>query len=293
MHERLGHATARHPIDVIRKRAGRIAGLDLRRLPRRWRRIGDVLILVFPADLSPWKDALAPIYAEVLGARTVVEDLAWVHGAWRVPEVRWLWGGGTETVLREDGVRFRLDVRQVMFSAGNVSERIRMGRISRPGETVVDLFAGIGYFSLPIALHSKPERVVACEANPVAFHYLEDNIAGNRAGAVEARFGDCRAVAPDGVADRVVMGHFDADRYLDVAFRAARHRVTIHFHALLRGPDHRTGTVSDLLRREGQRAGFSLSDAQVRIVKSYRPHVRHVVADATFVWAETKDICSR
>lgn len=36
-----------------------------------------------------------------------------------------------------------------MFSSGNVSEKLRMAGMKCAGETVVDLFAGIGYYVLP------------------------------------------------------------------------------------------------------------------------------------------------
>lgn len=36
-----------------------------------------------------------------------------------------------------------------MFSSGNRSEKLRMGKLDCRDEVVVDLFAGIGYFVLP------------------------------------------------------------------------------------------------------------------------------------------------
>src|SRR5881396_1137002 len=98
------------PIEAIRREAGRIPGLDVRRLPRRWEKIGDVLLVRLPREVFQWRDAIAPIYARALGAKTVVEDLGSIHGPWRVPEVRRVWGDGTETVHVENGVRFKLDV---------------------------------------------------------------------------------------------------------------------------------------------------------------------------------------
>jgi tRNA wybutosine-synthesizing protein 3 len=51
---------------------------------------------------------------------------------------------------REAGVTYVLDVTRCMFSSGNTSERARMGRLNCSGETIVDLFAGIGYFTIPL-----------------------------------------------------------------------------------------------------------------------------------------------
>lgn len=73
----------------------------------------------------------------------------------------------------------------------------------------MDLYAGIGYYTLPIAVHGKAARVVACEWNPNACLALRHNVAANGvAGRVEVLFGDNRETTralPDGVAHRVRM----------------------------------------------------------------------------------------
>lgn len=265
------------PFQRIAERARR-AGLDPRAFPRRWEKIGDVLVLKLPPSLDVPREALAALYATVLDAKTVVEYVGGVQGPWRLPNVRWLWGGGTETVHLEDGVRFALDVAKVMFSSGNLPERIRMGRHPGTGEVVVDLFAGIGYFSLPMAVHSKAARIVACEANPVAFRYLEDNVRINRVTSIEPRLGDCRDVAPTGIADRVVMGHFDAYDFLDVAFRAAKGRATIHLHGLV-GPRHPASEFERRFEEDARRNGFETVSRALRRVKSHGRKVWHVVLD--------------
>src|SRR5207249_9792047 len=111
----------------------------------------------------------------VLGARTVVQDVSGIHGPLRRPDVRVLWGNGTETVHVEGGIRYALDVARVMFSSGNLAERMGLADRVRPGVVVVDLFAGIGYFSLPIAVRSRAKRVYACELNPGSLRDLVEN----------------------------------------------------------------------------------------------------------------------
>ncbi len=268
------------PMEAIRRAAGGIEGLDPRGLPSKWELVGGVLVLRFPPPLRPQAERLAPLYAGVLRAKTVVEDVAGIRGDWRVPQVRWLWGDGTETEHWEDGVRFRLDVAKVMFSSGNLDERIRMARVPRAGETVVDLFAGIGYFSIPMAVHSRPARIVACEANPDAFRYLEENVRANRAGCVETRLGDCREVAPSGEADRIVMGYLRAEEFLGTAFRAARDSCAIHLHGLVRDRWVPRPPLMQTLYLEAARHGFVVSSVRLRKVKSVGPRAWHAVVDA-------------
>ena len=57
---------------------------------------------------------------------------------------------------RENGIRYALDAAKCMFSSGNVSEKLRVARFECGGETVIDLFAGIGYFTLPYLIKSVP-----------------------------------------------------------------------------------------------------------------------------------------
>ncbi len=247
------------------------------RTPRKYERIGDVLLLAFPDGSRDGNAEIAAAYAEVLGVKAVVVDRG-IRGSWRQPDVDVIFGNETETVHLEDGVRYRLDVAKVMFSSGNHAERFRMGHAARPGETVVDLFAGIGYFALPIAVHGRPVRVVACEVNPVAFRYLEENVRLNRAGSVEPRLGDCRETAPSESADRIVMGYLDGESYLDVAMRTARDGCVLHYHESTPVEEIPGGPASRV-ESAARAAGFRAELLAVRRIKSYAPRIAHVVLD--------------
>ena len=56
----------------------------------------------------------------------------------------------------------------------------------KPGQLALDLFAGVGLFSVPLAKHVG--RVVAVESNPAAARDLESNASGN--GSIEVRTAD-------------------------------------------------------------------------------------------------------
>ncbi len=246
--------------------------------PRRWERIGDVLVIRVSREARPYADTIAAAYGEVLGVRTVVEDLSGIHGPMRTPAVRVLWGDGTETVHVEGGIRYALDVARIMFSSGNLGERMGLPARVRPGDIVVDLFAGIGYFALPIAIRSRPGSVYACEVNPDAFHYLTTNIRLNRAANVFPLFGDCRSVAPRNIADWVVMGHFEAREYLDVAFDALRGRGTIVYHEL--GPKEQyPDALARRLATAARSHWMNVVSIRTRIVKSYAPGIVHSAAE--------------
>jgi Predicted methyltransferase len=191
----------------------------------------------------------------------------------RTPKTEILWGECGEVCHRESGYTYYLDPQKVMFSQGNREEKMRMARLvsaEKKPERVADMFAGIGYFTVPMA--GSGAEVHAMEINPVAFGYLKQNIAANNLGGrVEASCGDCRNLL-SGEYDRVVMGHFDAVDMLPSVFSHVHPGSVLHVHSI----GEQAGRIEEAVRG----AGFSLS-IQVHKVKKYRPHAWHVVQDVT------------
>jgi tRNA wybutosine-synthesizing protein 2 len=248
-------------------------------LPHKWEMLGDVLIMRIPAELEPVKEKVAAAYAAALPVKTVCEEVGIIKGPFRTPDVRVIFGTETETEHLENGILYKLDTARVMFSSGNFQERKRMGELDCRGETVVDMFAGIGYFSLPLAMHAHAERVVACEINPVAYSYLVHNIRLNGAGTIEPLLGDNRNLTGERFADRVLMGFVGTtEQFLPKAFCIVKEGGVVHYHEvcpidLL--PDRPIQRIHEAAEESG-RAAEILS---CREVKSFGPATSHVVID--------------
>ena len=199
--------------------------------------------------------------------------IASLSGMTRTPETEVLWGEAGEVRHRENGYTFILDPRTVMFAQGNRNEKMRLARLvnSSPGtERVADMFAGIGYFSIPLA--GAGAEIHAMEINPVSFEFLNRSIAANGfSDRITTALGDCRALL-SGTYHRIVMGHFDAITMLPKALGHVESGSIIHLHSI--------GTVEDRIRECAEEAGFSAT-IQVHNVKKYRPHAWHVVQDVT------------
>ena len=252
-------------------------------LPRKWEMFGDVLILKIHPSLQDRKHEIAEAYAGVLGARTVLQDTGGIEGEFREPVMEFLLGDDAETVHLENGVRFMFDASRIMFSSGNIDERVRMAYIPSHSETIVDMFAGIGYFTIPMAVHSCPKRIYACEKNPVSFKYLKRNIELNHVDdIVEPILGDNREACPEGIADRVLMGYVGSTHlFFDPAFSALKERGTIHYHETC--PEELLPDRPVLrLRAAGRERGYAMKGHTFRKVKSYAPGILHIVVDARF-----------
>jgi tRNA wybutosine-synthesizing protein 2 len=251
-------------------------------LPSKWEKIGSVVTIRLPDELSNYKQIIGKVYAEGLGCRTTLNENGGISGVYRKPVVEVIFGSPhTETIHIENGIRFKVDPQQIMFSSGNMAERRRMATISNPYETVIDLFAGIGYFTLPIAMYSKPKKIVACEINPIAFKYLCANVVLNHVSSiVEPCFGDNRESAPKDCADRVILGYLQNPwDFLPVAFTCLKnHSGFLHYHELVPVeliPQQPLSHIEQVARRFDR----CVELLKVNEIKSYAPRVNHMVLD--------------
>ncbi|MCS7133075.1 MAG: class I SAM-dependent methyltransferase family protein [Nitrososphaeria archaeon] len=261
----------------------RIPGAPRRLLPARAKRIGGVALLRLRPELEELGRELAEAVKEFYRVRAVYL-IRGVEGVERMPRLELLAGEPvTEIVHREYGCVYKLDLTRLMFCLGNSFERMRIAGLTSRGEVVVDMFAGVGQFTIPIAVLGEPEKVYAIEINPVAHRYLLENAGLNGVeDRVEALLGDCREVASErlaGAADRVVMGYFGGTiEALPAALSTLKPEGgLIHFHELAR-----RGGEEDLISkimRNAIKCGFQVRLISWRTVKSYSRTKNHVVVD--------------
>jgi tRNA wybutosine-synthesizing protein 2 len=228
--------------------------------------IGDIAVLHGDEPTRPEIEAIADFRHPrgILWIQTV-EDIT------RTPRTRVVHGTCGEVCHRESGFSYILDPQKVMFSMGNREEKARIARMVRENprrERIADMFAGIGYFSIPLA--GEGAEVHAMEINPVAFAYLARSVeANNLSGKIIPALGDCRNLL-SGTYDRIVMGHFDAVTMLSDALGHAAPESVLHVHSI--------GAIEEQVREQVEGAGFSAT-IHVHKVKKYRPHTWHMVQD--------------
>ncbi|RHW69445.1 methionine biosynthetic protein [Trypanosoma brucei equiperdum] len=198
----------------------------------------------------------------------------------------------TFTTHVENGVRYSFDACKVMFCSGNVTERMHFASIIAKDEVVVDMFAGIGYFTLPLAINGGVKIVHALEKNKYSALYLAFNAVQNKVSdLIVIHCGDNRDVGSElcGRCDRVIMGYIPScESFLPRAISFLRRSTrgepmgVVHYH-LLSEKDQVINTVTHHVRSTLDEATTSLMRiVNFRMVKSYAPKRFHFVVDMHF-----------
>ncbi len=256
----------------FRQKIARETGIQEGNIPASYQVLGEVMLLKFMKAGGAEKKEIASAALDMYPYIKTVCEIKGISGEMREPSVIRLAGNGTETVHTEYGILYKLDASKLMFSKGNHFERRRLLKQAGTNEVIVDMFAGIGYFSLPLAKHVR--KVYSLEKNPAAFGYLKENIKLNILSNIEAINADCREAALEGVADRVIMGYFPGtERFLPFAMRFLKKKGIIHFHnayhedELWKRPEEHLKALGEfnILRRKK--------------VKSIAPRRWHIVMD--------------
>ena len=264
-------------------------------LPQKWKRLGDAVVLKLPPELLEHREEIGRVYARNLAVETIFRSTSSIKDEFRHPSVERIYGNSNEVTSIENGIKYSFDITRIMFSKGNTPERARVCSMNMPDEKVLDMFAGIGYFSLPAAVHGKAREVVAMEKNPVAFDYLVKNIALNRCEHVVLPvLGDNRELKIETDFDRVFMGYLlRTENFLSQAASALFEKGgTIHFHTNIKRAQYRSlrrkedicledlpGDLSSILNKCLNENHLDLTSISLFRVKSYAPLVYHVVFD--------------
>ena len=206
-----------------------------------------------------------------------------IRGRKRESDVRMVLGEDDWVVRLENGVKFGYNFTKCMFSAGNINERRRMGEIIIKNDIIVDLYAGIGYYSLPILTNQMAKHVYSFEWNPIAISALRRNIEINdideaRCSIIE---GDNRITTNElkDIADRVILGLLPSSlEGLKPALRVLKYDGGIlHIHGLGRSLNYEdwVSDVEEKLVNEN----YKINRKNLIKIKSYSPHWDHLVLD--------------
>eukprot|EP01039_Chlorochromonas_danica_P008263 gene8263-9112_t len=186
----------------------------------------------------------------------------------------------------ENGIKFSFDICKVMFCSGNNTERMRMGKLMVPNETVVDLYAGIGYYTVPLLYHAKAGSLIACEWNPNSLRALRHNL--TEAGVIDRCTivpGDNQLISFESIADRVLLGLLPSSKkgwHLAVkVLKASGGIIHVHENVFEKELSQWLEELVVHFERLFLEANKQLSVKILHVerVKSYAPRVNHYVVD--------------
>ena len=251
--------------------------------------VGDIAIMKTPNnDNVNAKTVAIQIMAINQSVKTVLLQTSPILGNFRIRKLSLLMGENkTNTMYKEGGCVFAVDVEKCYFSPRLLYERSRITRLVSPGETIINMFAGVGCFSIIIAKKVCQTKVLSIDINPVAVQYMTENIRINRVfGKVFPLLGDSKEIiqsAMNGMADRVLMPLPEkALEYLPYALSALKKEGGwIHYYDF----QHAIGTENPVEKTKVKVAekldslGATYSFAFSRVVRSTGPNWYQTVLD--------------
>ena len=140
--------------------------------------VGDIAILRLTEESRKYSKIIAEAILNVhKNVKTVLAQTSPVSGDFRLRKLEYVAGEDkTVTVHRESGCQFSIDVAKCYFSPRLFFERMRIAKLVRNEEVVVNMFAGVGCFSIIIAKYSNAKKVYSIDVNPAAYHLMQENI---------------------------------------------------------------------------------------------------------------------
>ncbi|WP_340820066.1 RsmD family RNA methyltransferase [Methanolobus sp. WCC4] len=158
---------------------GIIPEKELEDLPNRFDIIGDIAIVSVPEELRSYNEEMArAIMGMMQNIRTVLNKISKLEGNRRVADFEIITGNGTQTIHREFGFSYRIDLKQSFFNARLSYERKRIASLVKAGENVLVPFSGVGPFAIPAA--AAGAKVVAVEMNGDACRSFTENCRLNK-----------------------------------------------------------------------------------------------------------------
>jgi tRNA (guanine37-N1)-methyltransferase len=287
-HRELFQESKRRPHDLKEALQNQIPADITSNLPTSFDVIGDIAIVELPGDLGQ--------YASLIGAgilnlnpriRLVLKKTSEVSGKFRT---RWLEAiagvGTTETLHHEFSCQYRLDVARVYFNPRLSHERLRVAEQVRAGERVLDMFAGVGPYSILIAKRQPEALVSSIDLNPEAYKYLTENIFLNKTGErVTSMLGDARDLVKTrlhGKATRVIMNlPGEARGFVDVAVEALGEQGGVVHYYIFASRNAPTKSIKELFRSAVAAKGREVKEYSFcQAIREVSPNRVQVALDA-------------
>lgn len=200
---------------------------------------------------------------------------------------------------RQNNIIYRWDPGRIMFSSGNISEKLRMASYPIPKSldgsmVIIDMYAGIGYFTLQILGHqsSHIHKMYSIEMNSLSFYFLNKNLSINN---ISSNL--CVTLLGDNInfvdmlrhsANRILLGYLPSSQRSWSAAVAMLNNLTggvLHLHEnvpkeqIEKKRMNIENQLMKYLQSTHSNVCWNIKTLHTELVKSVAPGILHVVYD--------------
>lgn len=213
--------------------------------------------------------------------RSILRKCSDIKGEERTRDWEIVFGSETETIHKENGYEYLVDVTEAYFSPRLATDRRRVCSQIQEHDKVVDMFAGVGPYAIPSA--DRGATVVASDINPSAIDYLRRNAERNDvADNIKALNVDARELVNDykNYADVIIMNlPHSTSQFMETAVHLLADDGRIVYYGFLSNDK----SAEDLERYLRDNTEGDLTDDivvdELERVRPYAPDVDNIRAD--------------
>jgi len=253
--------------------------------------IGGIIIIKIPESLNQKKRLIAEVLLQkVNNVYSVFCQTSGVHGDYRLRNLEFLAGINSPlTYYKENGCTFKIDVANAYFSPRLSTERMRIANMVEENEVIVNLFGGVGTYSVLIARGNKTAKVYSIDSNIFAHELcIENSMINKVSDRVISLFGDAKLVVNNrlkGKATRVLMPLPEKAReFVDEAvYSLINGEGKVHFFAHVKANSKKDAIDKGTFETNDAFKRYKISIDGVRVVREVGPRLYQIVSDVNVI----------
>jgi len=254
-------------------------------LPTSYDTIGNIILLKLKNDLMSYKEEIGKSLIKINKNIKTVCLVKPVKGEYRVRDIEIIAGENTtKTIHKEYGLKYEVDIKKTYFSPRLATERKRVADLVKPGEIIVDMFAGVAPFSITIAKYASPKIIYALDKNEFAVKYAKKNIKiNNLLDKIEVIHCNAKNVKSilnekEVKANRIIMNlPFSAHLFFKNALEIVDNFFILHYYDILK--DDQIKERIEILKKVAEEKRIFLAKFDVRKIKTYAPREFYIGID--------------